>query len=164
MPNTSIRAAFGIYSAPIAYNDWNPVSDTAPFSPLYQFAAGGVINGVPLPIIPFSDPWSVYTPTHGVSPFPPFSSPGNVPGADVLFPPPPANVYFTFDRNLTAGQTQTWNLSMEHQFGASWLARAAYVGSESYHLANRKSINPGQFFCAPVGPNCQRKITPRTER
>ena len=28
------------------------------------------------------------------------------------------------------------------------------MGSETYHLANRNSINPGQFFCGPVGPNC----------
>jgi hypothetical protein len=96
----------------------------------------------------------VYAPTGGVIPFPPFSSPGYVPAPSVTFPPPPDNVYFTFDRSFTAGQNQTWNLSLEHQFGSSWLARGAYVGSETYHLANRNSINPGQFFCGPVGPNC----------
>ncbi len=154
MPNTSIRAAFGIYSSPIAYNDWNPISDTAPFAPIYTFSAGGIINGQQVPIIPFSDPYSVYQPTGGQSPFPPFSSPGYVPGPDVTFPAPPANVYYTFDRSFTSGQNQTWNLSLEHQFGTNWLARAAYVGSETYHLANRNSINPGQFFCGPVGPNC----------
>jgi len=157
LPNTSIRAAFGIYSTPTAYNDWNPVSDTAPFAPIYTFSAGGIINGQQVPIIPFSDPWSVYAPTGNVSPFPPFSNPGYVPPSNVTFPAPPYNVYFTFDRAFTAGQTQTWNFSLEHQFGATWLARAAYVGSESYHLANRNSINPGQFFCGPVGPNCSQQ-------
>ena len=75
MPNTSIRAAFGICSSPIAYNDWNPISDTAPFAPIYTFSAGGIINGQPVPIIPFSDPYSVYQPTGGQSPFPPFPAP-----------------------------------------------------------------------------------------
>jgi hypothetical protein len=154
LPNTSIRAAFGIYSTPLAYNDWNPVSDIAPFSPTISFSAGSVINGQQVPIIPFSDPWSVYTPTNGVSPFPPFSSPGNVPGPDATFPPAPNDVYYNFDRHFTAGQNQTWNLSLEHQFGSNWMARAAYVGAEAYHLPHRLNLNPGQFFCGPVGPNC----------
>ncbi len=154
MPNTSIRAAFGMYSTPLAYDDWNPVSDTAPFSPTYFVTAGGIVNGQTVPIIPFSDPWSAYTPTGGVSPFPPFSSPHNVPGPSATFTGPPYSVYYNFARNFTAGENQTWNLSLEHQFGSMWLARAAYVGAEAYHLPHRLNLNPGQFFCGPVGPNC----------
>lgn len=154
LPNTSIRAAFGIYSTPIAYNSWNPVSDVAPFSPTYSFSAGAIVNGEQMPIIPFSDPWSIYAPTGGGNPFPPFSDPGYVPGPEAAFPPPPNDVYYIFDRNFNAGQNQTWNLSIEHQFGTKWLARAAYVGAEAYHLPFRNNLNPGQFFCGPVGPDC----------
>ena len=153
LPNTSVRAAFGMYSTPLAYDDWNPSGDNAPFSPTYTFSAGGIIEGQQVPIIPFSNPWSVYTPTGGVSPFPPFADPNTSPGPTATFSSP-YNLYYVFDRHFRAGENQTWNLSIEHQFGSNWLARAAYVGSEAYHLPIRNSLNPGQFFCGPVGPNC----------
>ena len=60
LPNTSIRAAFGIYATPIDYSSFNHASDTQPFSPTFSFGAGDTVNGNLVPIIPFSDPWSVY--------------------------------------------------------------------------------------------------------
>jgi len=153
LPNTSIRGAFGIYSTPIAYNSWNPVGDSAPFAPTFSFSAGQTINGQQIPIIPFGDPWSIYQPTGGTNPFPPFASPGYVPGPEATFTTP-YNLYFVFNPHFNAGTAQTWNTSIEHQFGASWLLRAAYVGSETYHLPHRTNLNPGRFFCGPVGPNC----------
>ncbi len=35
---------------------------------------------------------------------------------------------------------------MEHQFGTNWLARAAYVGSESDHQSIATDVNYGRFF------------------
>ena len=153
LPNSSVRAAFGMYSTPILYSAWNPAANNAPFSPTYGFSAGDVINNQTIPIIPFSDPWSVYQPTGNVSPFPPFADPGYAPGPDVTFTTP-TDLAYVFDRHFKAGKTQTWNLSIEHQFGTNWLARAAYVGSESYNQPYKQDTNPGQFVCAPVGPNC----------
>jgi hypothetical protein len=153
LPNTSIRSAFGMYSTPLQYAAWNPASNNAPFSPTYAFNAGAIVNGQQIPIIPFSNPWSVYAPTNFTSPFPPFSSPGSAPGPSATFTLP-VDLAYVFDRSFKAGITQTWNLSLEHQFGTHWLARAAYVGTESYHQPYRNDIDPGQFFCGPVGPNC----------
>src|SRR5262249_16304136 len=59
LPNTSIRAAFGIFMAPGAYSSNNGNADTAPFSPTFVIDPGG-IGGKP---IPFEDPWSVFAPT-----------------------------------------------------------------------------------------------------
>ena len=105
------------------------------------------MNGATVPIIPFSNPWSAYSPLSGQNPFPPFSSPGNVPGSNATFAPP---IYIQdgFAPNYTDGRTYTWNLSIEHLFASHWLAKAAYVGSESDHQSLAVDENYGQFFGA----------------
>jgi len=145
--NTSIRGAFGMFAIPMDYANFNHASDLAPFSPTYSFSGGSIVNGAPVPIVPFSDPWSAYSPLSGLNPFPPFSSPGNVPGAGATFAPP---IYIQdgFAPNYTAGRTYTWNLSIERQFATHWLAKAAYVGSESDHQSLAADENYGQFFGA----------------
>jgi hypothetical protein len=88
LPNTSIRAAFGVYATPIDYSSWNHASDTQPFSPTFTFNTGSIVNNSPIPIIPFSDPWSVFSPTGNVSPFPPFANPGSAPDSSATFTAP----------------------------------------------------------------------------
>jgi hypothetical protein len=155
LPNTSIRAAFGIFSQPLEYNDWNHMGNNAPFGTTYQFSPGNIINGQTIPIIPFSDPWSVYEPTNFTSPFPPFDTPGYVPPPDLpIALPYDLRAVTQVDKPFKQGRTQSWNLSVEHQFGPAWLVRAAYVGSQSYHQGIFYETNPGQFFCGPVGPGC----------
>ncbi len=39
LPNTSIRAAFGIFAAPFEMSFYNHAADTAPFSPTFSFGA-----------------------------------------------------------------------------------------------------------------------------
>jgi hypothetical protein len=147
LKNTSIRAAFGIYASPIDYSSWNHAGDTQPFSPTFNFNTGNIVNGSAVPIIPFSNPWSVYQPTGGVSPFPPFASPGSAPDSSAAFVTP-VDIGSGFQTNFTAGRTYTWNLSIEHQFGDNWVARAAYVASESDHQVVARDNNYGQFFGA----------------
>jgi hypothetical protein len=159
LPNTSVRAAFGMYAAPVDYSTWNHVSEMTPFSPAYSFSTGATVtdsqgNPSQIPIIPFADPWSVYSPLGGQNPFPgSFADPGHAPGPEALFFPP-ITIGSAFDLNYTAGRTYTWNLSLEHQFGTNWVARAAYVGSESDHQSYQNEANPGPPVCGPVGPNC----------
>jgi hypothetical protein len=145
--NTSVRGAFGMFAIPMDYANFNHASDLAPFSPTYNFGGGSIVNGGTVPIIPFSNPWSAYSPLNGQNPFPPFSSPGNVPRSNATFAPP---IYIQdgFAPNYTDGRTYTWNLSVEHLFGARWLAKAAYVGSESDHQSLAVDENYGQFFGA----------------
>jgi hypothetical protein len=140
MKRTSIRAAFGIFTAPVDYSHWNHTADTAPFSPTYAFHATDPGVGV----IYFDRPWSTFAPTGFKSPFPPFPNPGSSPSGDVSFLPP---VFFQagWDQNFRLARDQSWNFSLERQFGQNWLARAAYVGSETYHLDNAIERNPGIF-------------------
>lgn len=148
--NTSVRSAFGIFAVPFEMSYYNHGADTAPFSPTYNFdptTTGGppVPGGTP---IPFADPWSVYAPTGFKSPFPPFSSPNYAPPSDATFVLP-VNLQTAFSPSFKLGRTQTWNLSVEHQFRGNILARVAYVGSESYHLSNLADRNPGIYSTNP---------------
>ena len=159
LPNTSIRAAFGMYATPIDYSSWNHASDTQPFSPTYSFnTQSTTVNGVPLPIIPFDAPWSVYSPVGGVSPFPPFSAPGTNPGSSATFTTP-VFIQSGFAPDYTDGRTYTWNLSLEHSFGANWLAKAAYVASESDHQNYVNDGNLGLPVCGPVSATCAQVTT-----
>ena len=153
--NTSVRGAFGMFATTMDYANFNHASDLAPFSPTFSFSAGDHGTCVPalctgqsgdqIGIIPFSNPWSVFNPTGGASPFPPFSSPGTVPGPSATITAP-INIQDGFDPRFTDGRTYTWNLSIEHLFGNQWLARAAYVASESDHQPLASDQNFGRFF------------------
>lgn len=136
LPNTSIRAAFGIFMAPGANSSNNADADVAPFSPTFNItppAVGG---------IPFDDPWSIFTPTGGVSPFPPFASPGFVPDSSATFVLP-VTIPINIDGGFQLGRVQSWNFSIERQFATNTLLRVAYVGSQSYHLPSSNQSNPG---------------------
>jgi len=144
--NTSVRSAFGSFAAPFEMSFYNHAADTAPFSPTFDFqptTTGGPVvpGGTP---IPFADPWSVFAPTGGKSPFPPFASPNYTPPGSVEFIKP-VFVQTSFAPSFKIGRVQTWNLSIEHQFAGNILARVAYVGSESYHLPNPIERNPGIY-------------------
>lgn len=159
LPNTSVRAAFSILATPLDYSSWNHASELAPFSPSFSWGTGtsGTANGNPytIGIVPFDHPWTAYAPTSGTDPFPPFASPGAVPPSSFDFAPfEPITIQTAFDRKFTAGRTYTWNVSLEHQFGAHWLARAAYVASESDHQSYQNETNPGLPICGPISPAC----------
>ncbi len=156
LPNTSIQAAFGMYSMPVDYSNWNHTGDTAPFSPTYSFSAGVAQTPTTVtPIIPFSDPWSVYAPTNFKSPFPPFATPNYAPPASAPFVLP-VTIPAGFAPDFKPGVTQTWNTSIEHQFGSVWLARIAYVGSRSIQQSIPIDANPGIYNTNPA-LNGQRK-------
>jgi Carboxypeptidase regulatory-like domain len=154
LPNTSIRAALGMYATSIDYSSFNHVSDTAPFSPTYNFATGNVVNGSPIPIIPFANPYSVFAPTNFTSPFPPFSTSNSSPGPNQATFVTPVFIQSAFDRHFTDGRTYTWNMSVEHRFGSNWVATAAYVGSESDHQSYLNDANLGLPVCGPVSSTC----------
>jgi hypothetical protein len=139
LPNTSIRAAFGMFTAPLQYSMYNHTADISPFSP--TFALNGGLN-TPLSL---SDPWSQNAGTSFVSPFPPFAP--FKPAADAAFATP-FTIPAVFAQNFKLGVTQSWNLSIEHQFGQNLVVRGAYVGSESYHQSDIIDQNPG--ICGPV--------------
>jgi hypothetical protein len=140
LPNTSIRAAYGIFINPNALNDYPHSADGAPFSPSFVLNPDPEIG----PYIDLSDPFKNVAGTGGVSPFPPFASLSFVPSSSVTFALP-VSLLDNFTENFTLGKTQAWHLTVEHQFGRSLLARVGYVGRESYHLQAPFELNPGYF-------------------
>lgn len=148
--NTSVRAAFGMFAAPFEMSFYNHAADSSPFGPTYSFdptTTGGplVPGGTP---IPFGDPWSVYAPTGFKSPFPPFASPNYAPPSSTQFILP-VFVQTAFSPSFKLGRTQTWNISIEHQFAGNIVAKVAYIGTESYHLPNPVERNPGIYSTDP---------------
>ena len=137
--NTSVRAAFGMFTAPLQYSMYNHTADISPFSPTFGLNGG---TNTPLSL---SDPWSQNAGTNFVSPFPPFAP--FKPPSDAPFAPP-FTIPAVFAQNFKLGVTQSWNLSIEHQFAYNIVVRGAYVGSESYHQSDIIDQNPG--ICGPV--------------
>lgn len=143
LPHTSIRSAFGLFTAPIDYSHYTHQGDNSPFTPVYFFTyldpGVGSIN--------LNNPWANYAPTGGVSPFPPFAAigpglPQGLPPSNVAFPLP-VSFAQTTQKNFNLGQTASWNVSIEHQVKSTWLFRAAYVGSESWKQGLLVEQNPG---------------------
>jgi hypothetical protein len=156
LPNTSIRAAFGMFAAPFEMSFYNHAADSAPFSPTFGFGpttTGGpaMPGGTP---IPFQDPWSVFVPapgtgTPGVSPFPPFASANYKPPGSVSFILP-VQIQAGFGKGFQLGRVQSWNFSIERQFKGDILVRAAYVGSAAFDLALPFENNPGLYNPKPA--------------
>ena len=164
MPHTSFHAAFGMFSGPVPYSDYNHVVDIAPFATALSPAAPSNVpicsNGVAAAscvpntgqaiagFMNFHDPWQTSSfGTNGVSPFPPFASIGYKPPSNAPIPGP---VYEqdSFSRNFKAGLTQAWNASVEQQLSNVMAVRVAYVGSESYHQSYVQDDNfAGYSYC-----------------
>jgi hypothetical protein len=141
LPNTAIRGAFGIFYSPLEYSLYNHTADISPFSPTYNF------SGTATQFIPLQNPYSYVNSgaAGGVSPFPPFASAGQNPPASATFPPGLVNVDAVFARDFKLGATQSWNLSVEQQFGRNFALHLAYVGSQSYHQNFPLDRNPGIY-------------------
>jgi len=136
LPHTSIRAGFGIFTAPLPYSAYNHTADIAPFSPTY------VLNGSPANPVSFGNPWATFAGTGGASPFPPFASLSYKPAQNSAIPTP-VNLGAIFSNNFKLGMTQSWNASIDQQIGSTWAAHVAYVASESYHQSVILDQNPG---------------------
>lgn len=135
-PDTVIRAGFGLFTTPLEDAFYNQTWDAAPFSPSYN------VTGTSTTPISFDNPWAGFAATGGTSPFPPFSTPTYVPASNVSFTSP-INLPAVFAPNYKLGITQSWNLSLEQQFGKTVALHLAYVGAESFHQATTVEQNPG---------------------
>jgi hypothetical protein len=134
----SVRSGFGMYTMPMEDAFYRQAFSTAPFSPSFSMSASG---NTPFS---FDNPWSSFTATGGVSPFPPFASPSQVPPSSTTFLTP-VDLAGVFNPHLKIGITEAWNLSIDHQFGKNWALHLGYVGSTSYHMATTVDLNPGQY-------------------
>ena len=155
-PQTVVRGAFGMFTTPMEDAFYRGMWDAAPFSPSYNLNGG---SSTPLS---FDNPWSGFTATGGVSPLPPFASPSQLPASNVSFATfEPVALGAVLSTNLKIGLTQSWNLSIEQQFGKDWAMHLAYVGAESYHQATTVDQNPGGYVCPPgVALNVNNSVNP----
>ena len=141
LPNTSFRAGFGLFTAPLSYSTYNHTADIAPFSPTYTIYANYTNDACP---ISFDDPYASPCTFNGVAPFPPFASVTQRPAANSTFPGT-VTIPATFSPNFKLGITQSWNASVEQQFPGQLALHLAYVGSESYHQTTVLDQNPGVY-------------------
>jgi hypothetical protein len=73
----------------------------------------------------------------------------------------PGGQYMYTDYDLPAATTYSYNLAVQRQIGATWVASATYLGSRVQHLYINQAINYGQNVgnvvttgCAPTAINC----------
>ncbi len=138
-PHTVVRAGFGLFTGPLQYSAYNHAADIAPFSPTF------VLSGTATNRIQFSNLAASFP--GGQSPFPPFASVATQPPANSQFLGQ-VNLGATFSPNFKLNTTQSWNLSIDQQFAKDIALHIAYVGSESFHLAQILDLNAGVFVPA----------------
>jgi len=132
----SVRGGYGIYYTPIMTADYNAMATTAPFSPLFSYSD-----------VNFTNPYG----SLGIAnPFPSEFGP-TLPGSSATFTLP-VGVSGTFDKHFRPGETQSWNLIVEHQLGRDSVARISYVGSHGLYLSDNDSggvvqeLNPATYI------------------
>jgi hypothetical protein len=139
LPNTSIRAAVGMFIVPYEFTSYNHIGSNAPFSPTFD-----LISQPGEPPVRLQNPWASSPGTGYKEPFPPFALSDYVPPSTVTFALPTA-IPAIFTPDFVLPRQQSWNVSVEHQFGPDWLLRLAYVGTEAYHLGTAVDLNPGFY-------------------
>ena len=97
----------------------------------------------------------------------PFDDPyRNVPGGQLLpVPvPPPSNIVFpglgsyaAIDPNINSTRAQSWNVTAERQFGASWQVAASYLGTYLDRIWGQDALNPGIYM--GLGPCTLRGVS-----
>jgi hypothetical protein len=141
---TSIRASYGLlYDTPHMFF-YTRVSNNPPWGATLTRAGGP---------FPLSNPWAGYP---GGDPYVQNTSTGKSFG---FFPT--GGVYAVSDPNLKSPQINTWNLSIQRQFG-KWLLSGSYLGNHTAHLWSSRELNPqvyipgncvaGQYGLTAPGP------------
>ncbi len=140
LTHTAIRAGFGVFTGPLAYNLFNHVADIAPFSPTFSLS-GNVANPIKV-----DNPWAA-GPATGSPGFNPFAS-GNF--ASASYKPPtnstfvlPVSVGQSFAPGFQPYTTTDWSVSIEQQLASDLALHVAYVGSHTDHANLMLDRNPG---------------------
>ncbi len=128
---TSIRAGFGMYHDQPFGRMYNQMSSTTPFT------QGAVITG---PIDSKGNAVSAYSPYDAYPYSGKLPALQNPPASSTVFPLPLGSAV-GFSPNFKAPTTLQWNLTVERQIPDGILVRAAYEGSESYHMFDSRDIN-----------------------
>jgi Carboxypeptidase regulatory-like domain len=90
----------------------------------------------------FVNPWNTVA---GGNPFPlPLSPPH-----DYVFPLSAADVFL--EPQDLPPTTETWNASVQHEFGNNWIFSLTYLGNETSHLMINNEINPAVYIPGTCG-------------
>lgn len=125
----SIRASYTVgFSQPIVYME-DRFENNAPY--------GDAITINP-PAGTFSNPYTGYP---GGNPFPQPFPPSHT---SAFFPT--AASYFLFPVNMKPSYTQTWNLTLQKQLGASWEVTLGYLANHVVHIPSGNEENPATYI------------------
>jgi hypothetical protein len=125
----SVRASYTIgFSQPIVYME-DRFENNAPY--------GDAITINP-PAGSLSNPYTGYP---GGNPFPQPYPPSKT---NAFFPT--AASYFLFPVTMKPSYTQTWNLTLQKQLGASWLVKLGYLGNHVVHIPSGNEENPATYI------------------
>ncbi|HEY1767451.1 MAG TPA: TonB-dependent receptor [Terracidiphilus sp.] len=125
----SVRASYTMgFSQPIVYME-DRFENNAPY--------GDAITIFP----PAGDLSNPYTGYPGGNPFPQPFPPSH---SSALFPT--AAQYFVFPVNMKPSYTQTWNLTLQKQLGASWEVTVGYLGNHVVHIPSGNEENPAVYI------------------
>jgi hypothetical protein len=131
---TSLRGGAGLYYSIPYIVMMQDVTSIPPFAP-----------SVSLTDVSFADPYG----SAGVAnPFPAQFGP-NVAGPNTVFPSPLALPYI-LAQDFRAPRVGSWNLTLERQFGQSWLVRLAYVGNKGTYLSGTGDVEEGKQELNPA--------------
>jgi hypothetical protein len=141
---TSIRASYGLlYDTPHMFF-YTRVSNNPPWGATLTRSGGP---------FPLSNPWAGYP---GGDPY--IQNTGTAKSYGFF---PTSGVYAVSDPNLASPQINTWNLSIQRQFG-KWLLSGSYLGNHTAHLWSSRELNPqiyipgtcsaGQYGLTTPGP------------
>jgi hypothetical protein len=125
----SVRASYTMgFSQPIIYME-DRFENNAPY--------GDAITFFPT-AASLSNPYASYP---GGNPFPQPFPPSHT---SALFPT--AAQYFLFPVNMKPSYTQTWNLTLQKQLGASWEVTLGYLGNHVVHIPSGNEENPATYI------------------
>jgi hypothetical protein len=148
LPNTAIRAGFGLFTGPLMYALYDNAAAAAPFSPTFMLTDNPQAYGMlgQAARISFDNPWANFP---GGNQF----ASGNF--ASLTYTPPtnssfalPTSLEASFAPDFKLGITQSWNLSIEQKLSRSIALHVAYVGSESYHQGTVVDANAGGVWAS----------------
>jgi hypothetical protein len=141
----SVRASYGIFfDAPESYTnrDWaleSPWGDSV---------------SLPAPAGGFANPYAGFP---GGNPFPTPYPPGKTASFS------PQGLYVNQPLNLHHMYMEQWDLSVQRQMGANWLASATYLGNRAVHLRSSIEENPAAYIpgASTIGNTTQRRLLSR---
>ena len=120
---TVIRIGAGLFYQPPFMEQFNNMSDSAPFAPQVQVFR-----------VPFSNPYA-----SSFNPFPAQFAP-RIPPSDVAFDLP-LDLAVTYTPDWKPSRVLNWNFTIERQLRGDLLVRGSYVGSKGTHLSYNTDIN-----------------------